>query len=307
MLRSCVLAIGFAALLGAPGLGLAAPVCNDGIDNDGDGETDFPNDPGCASEVDNAETDSETECDDGIDNDGDGFIDFPSDPGCGSLVDNLEDPACDDWIDNDGDGLIDFPDDPSCDASSGASEVSPMACDDGVDSDGDGLIDLNDPGCEDGLSIHENPACDDDHDNDGDGLLDWDGAGVGAPDPECVGAPFAKSEDGSPPCVSADSDGDGVMDCEDNCIDRSEPSQYDADGDLCGNACDTDHDQSGISGFPDFGMFVAAFGTTDPIANTYPPYAPFGIVGYVEFGQFVSGFSSLPGPSGTTPGTVACP
>jgi hypothetical protein len=63
MLRSCVLAIGFAALLGAPGLGLAAPVCNDGIDNDGDGETDFPNDPGCASEVDNAETDSETECD----------------------------------------------------------------------------------------------------------------------------------------------------------------------------------------------------------------------------------------------------
>jgi len=95
MLRSCVLAIGFAALLGAPGLGLAAPVCNDGIDNDGDGETDFPNgdgetdfpsDPGCASEVDNAETDSETECDDGIDNDGDGETDFPNDPGCGSLL-----------------------------------------------------------------------------------------------------------------------------------------------------------------------------------------------------------------------------
>jgi hypothetical protein len=49
MLRSCVLAIGFAALLGAPGLGLAVPACKDSIDNDGDGETDFPSDPGCGS------------------------------------------------------------------------------------------------------------------------------------------------------------------------------------------------------------------------------------------------------------------
>jgi len=307
MLRSCVLAIGFAALLGAPGVGLAAPVCSDGIDNDGDGATDFPNDPGCSNEVDNTETDSETECDDGIDNDDDGFIDFPGDPGCSSLVDNLEDPACDDGIDNDGDGLIDFPDDPSCDAGFGASEVSPMACDDGLDGDGDGLIDLNDPGCEDGRSTHENPACDDDHDNDGDGLLDWDGAGVGAPDPECVGTPFAKSEDGSAPCVSADWDGDGVMDCEDNCIEGFDPSQFDADGDLCGNICDTDFDQSGTTGFAEFGQMLEAFGTSNPIVVTVPPYGPSSFVGHAVFGHVILSFGSRPGPSGTTPGTLACP
>lgn len=33
----------------------AKPVCNDGIDNDGDSLTDYPNDPGCASKTDNDE------------------------------------------------------------------------------------------------------------------------------------------------------------------------------------------------------------------------------------------------------------
>jgi prepilin-type N-terminal cleavage/methylation domain-containing protein len=35
----------------------AAPACSDGIDNDGDGKTDFPDDPGCASPSDTDETD----------------------------------------------------------------------------------------------------------------------------------------------------------------------------------------------------------------------------------------------------------
>jgi T5SS/PEP-CTERM-associated repeat protein len=47
-------------------------------------------------------------CDDGMDNDGDGLIDFPNDPGCIDTASIMEDPSCQDGDDNDGDGLIDF-------------------------------------------------------------------------------------------------------------------------------------------------------------------------------------------------------
>jgi len=72
--------------------------CSDGADNDGDGEIDFPNDPGCFSVTDDDETNPQ--CDDGIDNDSDGFCDLagrtctdgstPGDPGCNSSTDNDE-------------------------------------------------------------------------------------------------------------------------------------------------------------------------------------------------------------------------
>lgn len=58
-----------AALAAVPKL----PICSDGIDNDGDGFTDFPADPGCQ----NANSEMEvTECQDGIDNDGNLGTDF---------------------------------------------------------------------------------------------------------------------------------------------------------------------------------------------------------------------------------------
>ena len=47
-------------------------------------------------------------CADGIDNDGDGLTDFLEDPGCGSPTGGVEDPECDDGVDNDGDGGIDW-------------------------------------------------------------------------------------------------------------------------------------------------------------------------------------------------------
>ena len=64
--------------------------CSDGIDNDGDGATDFPNDFSCQSPDDNNESDPMAQCQDGIDNDGDGHADFPQDPGCDSAQDNDE-------------------------------------------------------------------------------------------------------------------------------------------------------------------------------------------------------------------------
>jgi hypothetical protein len=58
------------------------PACNDGLDDDGDGLVDYPDDPGCADEFDTDERGASFECDNGIDDDGDGLIDFPDDDGC---------------------------------------------------------------------------------------------------------------------------------------------------------------------------------------------------------------------------------
>lgn len=64
--------------------------CADGVDNDGDGLTDYPADPGCTSAGDETETELLPACSDGVDNDQDGFADFPIDPGCASAEDTNE-------------------------------------------------------------------------------------------------------------------------------------------------------------------------------------------------------------------------
>lgn len=53
-------------------------------------------------------------CSNGVDDDGDGFFDHPEDPGCRSSDWPIEDPRCSDGADDDGDGLSDWPDDPEC-------------------------------------------------------------------------------------------------------------------------------------------------------------------------------------------------
>ena len=87
--------------------------CADGIDNDGDGQVDWPDDDGCAD----AEDLRENECDDGVDNDGDTLVDYGDDPGCRNLLDaSREAPPCNDGVDNDGDAFIDYGLDPNCQA-----------------------------------------------------------------------------------------------------------------------------------------------------------------------------------------------
>ncbi len=69
-------------------------------------------------------------CSDGVDNNGDGKIDYPEDPGCDSPTDATEDtvcpgancPVCSDGMDNDTDGHADYATDLSCWAASGTSE-----------------------------------------------------------------------------------------------------------------------------------------------------------------------------------------
>ena len=55
--------------------------CSDGVDNDGDGLIDAPEDPGCESPQDIDEREPPLNPCDQLDNDNDGLIDF-SDPGC---------------------------------------------------------------------------------------------------------------------------------------------------------------------------------------------------------------------------------
>ncbi|MCB0828132.1 MAG: PKD domain-containing protein [Solirubrobacterales bacterium] len=72
------------------------PACSDGFDNDGDGKTDYPADPGCTGTNDTSEVDPVVDpdpdpvCSDGIDNDGDGKTDYPADPGCTGPDDTSE-------------------------------------------------------------------------------------------------------------------------------------------------------------------------------------------------------------------------
>ncbi|CAN5343430.1 hypothetical protein BH11MYX1_BH11MYX1_50170 [soil metagenome] len=114
--------------------------CNDGIDNDGDGFVDFPDDPGCISETDDTENSLPSpQCADGRDNDGDGKVDFPNDPGCFAPQQDSETddcptgpscPQCSNGKDDDNNGVTDFPNDPGCTSAADSDEFTdnPAAC-----------------------------------------------------------------------------------------------------------------------------------------------------------------------------------
>ena len=73
------------------------PQCNNQIDDDGDGQTDYPNDPGCTSWTDDTEPDPQNtpRCANEEDDDFDGLIDYPADPDCISASARREDnPSC---------------------------------------------------------------------------------------------------------------------------------------------------------------------------------------------------------------------
>jgi hypothetical protein len=126
------------------------------------------------------------ECDDGADNDFDGDYDC-NDADCGGspdCIENFADGDCSDGADNDRDGLFDC-DDPDC--ADDAACATEDDCTDGADNDLDGLFDCADPDCaEDAACIEyegdDAGECADGIDNDSDGLVDCD-------DPDCEGSP----------------------------------------------------------------------------------------------------------------------
>jgi len=148
----------FDSILRSRPVGGHATACSDGVDNDRDGNTDYPHDLGCSSRVD--VTEKQTACSDGIDNDGDGEIDYPRDAGCSSVTDLAERlaAACSDGVDNDGDGKTDYPHDPGCSSPTDPAERE-AACSDGVDNDRDGATDYpRDPGCSSPTDLAEKQA-----------------------------------------------------------------------------------------------------------------------------------------------------
>lgn len=229
------------------------PACWNGLDDDGDGKTDFPADPGCTSATDGDETNpppGARQCSDGIDNDADGLIDR-ADSGChtdfnagnpssydpnGNNEAAAPLPQCSDGIDNDADALIDAAD-PGCHTDFNASNSSSYApsgnneaaapapqCSDGIDNDGDGKIDNADPGCSNSSDNDEtNPLtpaqCSDGVDNDSDGLIDTNDPNChtdgNASNPASYGPGRSESEP-LPACADGiDNDSDGKIDSAD--------------------------------------------------------------------------------------------
>lgn len=72
------------------------PVCSDGVDDDGDGKADYPDDPGCKAPSDDDETDhcpsgaDCPKCSNNVDDDNDTKKDYPADPSCSSAASDGE-------------------------------------------------------------------------------------------------------------------------------------------------------------------------------------------------------------------------
>ena len=105
-------------------------------------------------------------------------------------------------------------------------------------------------------------------------------------DSEAMVIPF----DVPPP---ADSDGDGVDDDSDNCIEAANASQADADSDNIGNACDTDLNNDCVTNVLDLGLLRAVFFTDDRPGD----FNADGVVNVQDLGILRAFFFTAPGPS----------
>ena len=105
---------------------------------------------------------------------------------------------------------------------------------------------------------------------------------------------------------AADSDGDGINDDVDNCIDDANPLQVDSNGDDIGNVCDADI--AGPTGpgmddcqvnFFDLGRIKDVFFSADPDADLVGPgnSEPDGQVNFFDLGRMKEVFFNPPGPS----------
>lgn len=94
----------------------------------------------------------------------------------------------------------------------------------------------------------------------------------------------------------ADTDGDGINDDVDNCINHANPGQQDSDGDQFGNRCDADLNNDGIVNLIDFGMFRASFGASG--ADLDADFNSSNTVDLIDFGMLRQLFNLPPGPSG---------
>lgn len=90
-----------------------------------------------------------------------------------------------------------------------------------------------------------------------------------------------------------DSDGDGVDDMSDNCIDVANPAQVDADNDGFGNYCDADFDNNCLTNFSDLNYMKSVFGSADPEGDLNSS----GLVNFADLNLLKQMFRDPPGPS----------
>jgi pectate lyase len=91
-----------------------------------------------------------------------------------------------------------------------------------------------------------------------------------------------------------DTDGDGILDTDDNCTLIANTNQRDTDEDGFGNVCDADLNNDGNISFSDLDLFRARFGSTDPDAD----FDGNGSVSFADLDIFRSLFGQAPGPAG---------
>ncbi|MEM7082392.1 MAG: M14 family zinc carboxypeptidase [Pseudomonadota bacterium] len=97
-------------------------------------------------------------------------------------------------------------------------------------------------------------------------------------------------------CVTAvDTDGDGVLDDQDNCTQISNASQLDVDGDGYGNACDTDFNNDNITNFLDLSLFSNDFGVSGVLETDANGD---GVVNFIDLVVLRDFYLLPPGPSG---------
>ncbi|MFK8014962.1 MAG: hypothetical protein AB8G17_05945, partial [Gammaproteobacteria bacterium] len=98
------------------------------------------------------------------------------------------------------------------------------------------------------------------------------------------------------PAPGVDSDGDGVFDDQDNCINTVNADQRDTNGDGYGNLCDADINNDCTINVVDLGVLRSVFFSSDADADLNGD----GVVNVSDLGLLRAQFFGTPGPSGLT-------
>ncbi len=169
-------------------------------------------DSDCATDAACGTVDAEV-CNDTIDNDGDGDTDCDDTDCAGDASCTADAEICDDTIDNDDDGDIDC-DDTDC-ADDAACATAVEICDDETDNDDDGDVDCDDADCADDAACEETAVCGDGTVDDGEACDDGDANSDTDPDACRTTCEVAACGDG---VTDAGEDCDGGDQCDDACV-----------------------------------------------------------------------------------------